>query len=141
MNKFLEFLMKCLPFLFTVKQTSIPKPTPKPVGGIFSMNVKCKDVVNKAFSNSILMGALRGRVDLQKEFNLGFACEVNLNTNQKYSYTLVDGGIRIDFDETHPQLKAEKFFDVESDIEYVFVDQNHAVISLVGLPDYKINFV
>lgn len=120
------------------------KPVPTPtniVKGLFSINVNCKDLVTKLFTNPMVMGGLKGTVDLDKGLHLGFPCLLHLNTNQKFSFILVDGGIRLDFDDTHPVLEAEKFFSVESDIEYVFIDRNHAVISLVGLPDFKVMFV
>lgn len=144
MNKFFEFLVWLLTFgSKQVKVTEKPKPTPPTnvAKGLLSMNLKVKDQVAKVFANPLVMGTLKGTVDIGKNFNLAFPCLLHLNSNQKFSFVLVDNGIRIDFDETCPLLEVQPVFNMQMDVDFIFVDHNHCRISLVGAPDYIINFV
>ena len=145
-NKFFEFLVwllqKCFPSK-QIKGVDKPKPTP-PVNvakGLLSMNLHCKDIVNQIFSNPLLKGAIKGTVDIGAYFKTSLPVLLHVNSNQKISWAFVDGGIRIDFDDTHPVVEIPSVFDIEMPMDFIFIDNTHARLSLVGAPDYKIYFV
>lgn len=143
MSKFLEFLTKFLSFFVTIKKPEV-KPTPivpNPVKGLFSMDVVRPPVLKNLFDSPLLIGAFKGKVDLAKQFGLKFPCYLLPQSNQKFTVSLVDGTLKIVFDDTCPKLYAEKFFEVECDIDFISCDKDKCRISLVGLPDFIIRFV
>ena len=142
MKTIIDLIVKFLQLLFPFKTQDIkPVPPPKPVQGLLSMNLHTNGLVGKLFDNPMLIGALQGTVDLQKQFKLGFPCVLHCNSDQKFSIQLVEDSIVLRFNDTHPKLEAQKIFDIKVDIDFVQINRKQIRISLVGLPDYYVKFV
>lgn len=145
MKIIIDFIIKLFSFLFPmqVKATaSIPSgPKPKPVEGLFSMDLLgVHDKVLQIFNNPMLMGAFKGKVDIQAAFKLNFPCILETNSDQQFSLALENGGIKLVFHKTYPRLYIEKILSIMTPIDYVLITKDHVEISLVGLPNYYINF-
>src|ERR1700756_5466408 len=111
-----KFILNILKFIFSIKPVEIQKPTitpVKPVGGLLSMNLKVKDLVGKIFDDPAIMGLFKGKVDLQKKFNLSFPVDVHVNSDQVFSLQLIDGSIVLKFHDTCPHVEVQKILDLD----------------------------